>query len=217
MARMQSASGYGGLESTPLARPGYFNEIMNRVYERDFLPEITNSQIDERITYCHQQVQIMKAPEVGEWRTLQKNQEMIPNQVSTEAICLEVCNAAYNDIKIDQLDIRWACERWDAWEEAFLDAVYEKYVEMQRKWVLTAMIIEASPRNMGAHAGQYHKTDLGSRGNPVVVNKDNIALQVTKLQEILMDNLRWVEGDMFLVVPVQFRSILAQSNYSNQD
>lgn len=87
----------------------------------------------------------MKAPEVGEWRTLQKNQEMIPNQVSTEAICLEVCNAAYNDIKIDQLDIRWACERWDAWEEAFLDAVYEKYVEMQRKWVLTAMIIEASP------------------------------------------------------------------------
>ena len=50
MARMQSASGYGGLESTPLARPGYFNEIMNRVYERDFLPEITNSQIDERIT-----------------------------------------------------------------------------------------------------------------------------------------------------------------------
>lgn len=217
MARMQSASGYGGLESTPLARPGYFNEIMNRVYERDFLPEITNSQIDERITYCHQQVQIMKAPEVGEWRTLQKNQEMIPNQVSTEAICLEVCNAAYNDIKIDQLDIRWACERWDAWEEAFLDAVYEKYVEMQRKWVLTAMIIEASPRNQGAHAGQYHKTDLGSRGNPVVVNKDNIALQVTKLQEILMDNLRWVENDMFLVVPVQFRSILAQSNYANQD
>ena len=79
------------------------------------------------------------------------------------------------------------------------------------------MIIEASPRNMGAHAGQYHKTDLGSRGNPVVVNKDNIALQVTKLQEILMDNLRWVENDMFLVVPVQFRSILAQSNYANQD
>ena len=69
---------------------------------------------------------------------------------------------------------------------------------------------------MGAHAGQYHNTDLGSRGNPVVVNKDNIALQVTKLQEILMDNLR-PDNDMFLVVPVQFRSILAQSNYANQD
>ena len=37
MAILNSASGYGGLEATPLARPGYCNEIINRVYERDFL------------------------------------------------------------------------------------------------------------------------------------------------------------------------------------
>lgn len=111
-APLQSASGYGGLDATPLARPGYYNEIMARVYERDFLPDITNSDIDERIIRCHQQVQILKAPEVGPWRSIQKNQEMIPSQVTAEAICFEICNAAYNDIKFDKLDIRWACDRW---------------------------------------------------------------------------------------------------------
>lgn len=212
---LQSASGYAGLDATPLARPGYYNEIMARVYERDFLPEITNNEIDERITQCHQQVQILKAPEVGNWRTLQKNQEMIPNQVTADAICLEICNAAYNDIKIDELDIRWACERWDAWEEKFLDAVYESYVAMQRTWVLTAMILEADGKNQGAHAGKYGNIDLGSRGNPVTVNKDNIALRVSQLQQVLMEQLRWKDGEMFLVVPVAFRPVLAQSNYAN--
>ena len=93
-APLQSASGYGGLDATPLARPGYYNEIMARVYERDFLPEITNSEIDERIIACHQQVQILKAPEVGPWRSIQKNQEMTPSQVTAEAICFEIGRAS---------------------------------------------------------------------------------------------------------------------------
>lgn len=215
MAKLQSAVGYGGLEATPLVRPGYYNEIIARVYERDFLPEITNSEIDERITRCHQKVQIMLAPEVGPWRAYQKNQEMVPNQVSAEAICLDICNAAYNAIKIDKTDIWWACERWATWEEKFLDAVYESYVAMQREWVLTAMTIQASPRNRGAHAGKYGDIDLGSQGNPLVVNKDNLPLRLADLQRVLMESLRWKDGEMFIIMPVAFRSVLAMSNYAN--
>ena len=59
-APLQSASGYGGLDATPLARPGYYNEIMARVYERDFLPEITNSEIDERIISIASKLNIEK-------------------------------------------------------------------------------------------------------------------------------------------------------------
>lgn len=212
---LQSSSGYGGLESTPLARPGYYNEIIARVYERDFLPEITNSEIDERITQCNQVVQILKAPEVGPWRAYQKNQEMVPNQVTADAICLHICNAAYNDIKIDSTDIHFACERWAPWEEKFLDAVYESYVSMQREWVLTAMILEASPQNKGAKAGKFGNVDLGSRGNPIVVDKDNIALHFTHLQQVIAEQLQWRDGEMFAVVPVAFRSVLALSNFAN--
>lgn len=214
-APMQSASGYGGLDATPLARPGYFNEIIAHIYERDFLPEITNSDINEEIVKCHQTVQIMKAPEVGPWRALQKNQEMVPNQISAEAVELNICNAAYQDIKIDQLDIEFACDRWDAWEEKFLDEVYESYVKMQRDWVLSALILEADPGNKGAHAGKYGDIDLGSRGNPISVNKDNIALQFANLQRVLMERLRWVENDMYLVLPVAMRTVLIQSSFAN--
>ena len=214
-APLQSASGYGGLDATPLARPGYYNEIMARVYERDFLPDITNSDIDERIIRCHQQVQILKAPEVGPWRSIQKNQEMIPSQVTAEAICFEICNAAYNDIKFDKLDIRWACDRWEQFEQKFLEDSYESWVSVQRRWVLAAMVVEASADNQGANAGKNHDIDLGSRGNPISITPKNIAFHFTNLQRVLMEQLRWVEGEMFLVLPVAFRTTLVLSDFAN--
>lgn len=217
MAMLQSASNYGGLEATPLAQPGYASQIMSKIYERDFLPEITNTEIDTAIFQCHQQVQVMKAPEVGPWRTYQKNQEMVPTQISAEAICIEICNAAYNAVKIDDLDIRWACERWDPWEEKFLDGIYESFVKMQREWVLTAMIMEADPQNRGSNAGIHKNIDLGARGNPVEVNPQNIALQFTKLQQVLMERLRWRDNEMFVVLPSVFRQTIVMSNYANSE
>lgn len=217
MKPLQSASGYGSLDASPLAQPGYYNEIINRVYERDFLPEITNSQIDERIIRCHQQVQIMKAPEVGPWRSLQKNQELIPNQISAEAMCLEICNAAYNDIKIDQLDIHFACDMWDQWEEAFLDATYESLVKMLREWVLSAMILEASAQNKGVAAGVHGNINMGARGNPVVINPSNAPLFFMQLQQLLSEHLRWKDGEMFVVLPKEFKSVLVMSNFANSE
>ena len=128
---------------------------------------------------------------------------------------MNICNAAYQDIKIDQLDIEFACDRWDAWEEKFLDEVYESYVKMQRDWVLSALILEADPGNMGAHAGKYGDIDLGSRGNPISVNKSNIALHFANLQRVLMERLRWVENEMYLVLPVAMRTVLIQSDFAN--
>lgn len=212
---LQHSSGYGGLDNTPLARPGYYNEIMNVVYERDFLPEITNNQINERITACTNMVQILKAPEVTDWRTYQINQEMVPGQITANSICLYIDQAAYQSIKIDKLTIRWACERWSQWEAKFLEATYEKYVFMQREWVLTAMLIEADPRNKGNRAGAYKDINLGARGNPVVINKDNLLVQFTLIQQVLMEHLAWKENEMFIVVPVHLRSILIQSKLAD--
>lgn len=215
MAILQSAAGYGGLAATPLSEPGYSSQVLARVYERDFLPEITNSDIDQDITHCHQRVNILRAPEVGPWRPYQKNQEMVPNQVSTDAVCLEICNAAYNAIKMDQTDIHFACTRWDQWENLFLDAAYEALVKMLRNWVLTSMILETAPTNKGSAAGKYGNIDLGTKDNPVVVDKDNIPLRVAQLQLAITEQLRWKAGEMFLIVPPAFRSVLSMSNYAN--
>lgn len=216
MTMLKSASGYGGIEATPLARPGYFNEIIANVYERDFLPEITNNQIDQRIIQCHQVVQIMKSPKVAPWRTYSKNQPMEPSQITASATCLVICNAAYNCIKIDEQDIWQACERWDEWEAKFLEEAYESYVTMQREWVLTAMIIETDPRNKGSRAGiQYRNIDLGSRGNPKVITKDTLINELALLQQVLMQSQRWRNGEMFAVMPIQFRPVLYQTDYVN--
>lgn len=214
-APLQSASGYGALDSTPLARPGYYSKIIARIYERDFIPDIVNTEIDDEILRCHQQVQIMKAPDVGPWRNLMKNQEMVPNQVTADAVTLSICNAAYNDIKIDTLDIRWACDRWESFEAKFLDAVYERYVEMIRRWVLTAMVMEASPQNRGAKAGIHGDIDLGSVGNPVEVTPTNIPLRFAQLQRVLLEQLWWRDNEMFIILPSAFRTTLALSNYAN--
>lgn len=213
---LMSSSGHQSLEATPLAQPGYFAEIMERVYERDFLPEITNTAINEEIMRCHQEVQIMREPTVGPWRTYQKNQQLVPSQVETDAVSLSICNAAYNCVKFDKTDIWFACERWAQFEEKFKNAIYQQYVNMQRRWVLTSMIAESDPRNRGANAGQFGKIDLGTRGNPVVINKDNVARKFTELQEVLTSQLKWVEGEMFCILPVQFQKVLVESNYANQ-
>lgn len=214
-AILQNASGYGGLDQTPLARPGYHEKIMARVYERDWIREITNSQIAERITADTQTVQIMKAPTTGRRRRYQKNQPMIPSQVTTTAICLSICNAAYLDIKVDDLDIHWSGPRWSSFEDAFLEDAYQNYTADQREWVLNAMLAEASPQTQGLNAGKYHNWNLGERGNPVIVNATNIAREMSILQQVLMDQLAWRENEMFCVMPTLFRTVLVQSNFAN--
>lgn len=212
---LTSASGYGGLEATPLARIGYYDNIIMRVWERDFIPEITNTQINERVTQCNQIVQFIRQPKVGNWRPYEVNQQLIPDQISIDAFCLQLCNAAYKDIKFDQLQIKQACDRWDSFENAFLDSLYQSLTYMWRDWVLNAMILEADPANKGANAGPHGNIDLGTLGAPFAVTPDNIQIILSRLQQVLQEQLRWEDGKMFLVVPPALMEILVSSNYAN--
>ena len=54
MALFPSSSGYAGIEATPLARIGYSDFILSRVYEEDWLPRITSSELLEPVTKCNQ-------------------------------------------------------------------------------------------------------------------------------------------------------------------
>lgn len=215
MAVLQSAAGYGGLAASPLARPGFVEELIGHVYERDFIPQIVNTSVNERLTRCNQEIQFTVAPEVGPWRSHQQNQIMIPNQVTTTAICLIIDNAAYNAIKIDELDIHFACERYGPYETALLESVYQSFVTMQRIWVLASMIGGAAAQNRGSHAGRHGNIDLGSKGNPVVITKDNIAKQLMNISIVLQEQLRWRPDQMFIVLPIQFKLPLIESNFAN--
>lgn len=213
---MQSASGYGGgVEASPMARPGYYNKFITRVYEKDIVPQITNGEITQDLVTCNQEVQIQIAPDVPDFRSYQKNQQMEAAQITSDAKCFRVCNAVYNDIKVDELDIHFSCEMWAPYEEKLLQGLYQKWVALTREYVFTQMIAETSPQMKGNNAGVLRNVNLGAPGNPVAVNPDNIIFVLSQLMQVLRETQRFIPGEMFLIVPVQLMSVLALSKYAD--
>lgn len=215
MPQFQSASTYPGIEATPLARHGYSDIILSRIYERDWLSRVTSSELLEPVTKCLQSIQIMRAPEVGPMRPYQKNQQLVPSTVGTDAICLSINNLGYQDIKFDQLDIQMACERWGRFEEKLQDSIYQRWVESQRQYVLGRMLGQVSPLTSLATAGRNQDIDLGSPGSPRHITPANLPVALGDMQRALLETLRWKDGEMFLIVPPILRTYLAMSNYSN--
>lgn len=215
MALYQSASGYPGIESSPLARIGYSDVILSRMYEEDWLPRITSSELLEPVTQCNQVIQLMHAPEVGPLRSYSKNQQLTPNTVGTTARCLTIDHLGYQDVKFDSLDIKQACERWAPFETKLLENLYQSYVDSQRKFVLGRMIGQVSEKTSLKNAGRMGDVDLGSPGTPMHVNPQNLPVALARLQRVLLEMKRWKDGEMFIIVPPILRTYLAMSNYSN--
>lgn len=217
MAIFQSASGYSGIEATPLARHGYSDKILARVYEDDWLYRVTSSDLLEPVTQCMQTIQIMEAPEVGPMRNYQINQELVPSTVTTTARCLTICNAAYQDIKFDALTIKQACDRWAPFEEKLLESMYQSYVDSQRRFVIARMMAQVSPKNSMDRAGLNHDINLGKPGAPVHVNIDNLPKVLFDMQRALIEQKRWKDNEMFLIVPPILRTYIAMSRYGNAE
>lgn len=213
----QSASGYPGIEATPLARIGYSDKILSRVYEDDWLYRVTSSDLLEPVTQCMQSIQIMEAPEVGPMRSYQLNQQLVPSTVNTTARCLTICNMAYQDIKFDSTTIKQACERWAPFEEKLLESMYQSYVDSQRQYVIARMMAQVSPKNMGDKAGMNHDINLGKVNAPVHININNLIPALFGLRRALVEAKRWRDNEMFLIVPPILREYIAMSNFGNSD
>lgn len=211
----QSASGYTGIEATPLARIGYSDKILSKVYEDDWLPRITSTELLEPVTKCFQKIQIMHAPEVAPMRPYQKNQQLVPSTVQTTARELEINCLAYQDIKFDETDIKMACDRWQPFEQKLLESMYQSYVDAQRIYVLGRMISQVSPMTAYNDAGRNHDVKLGIPGSPIHVTPQNLPKVLADLQRVLLETKRWKDNEMFIIVPPILRTYLAMSNYAN--
>jgi hypothetical protein len=211
---IQDASGLGGTANTPLAQLYLYDKIMDRYFERDFLAEITNSEIQERITSCAQEVQFIKAVDVGDWNSYTVGQEMIHNQVTFTADKLSICYAAYLAFKFDELHLHWTCD-WPKYEEKILESSYESFVKHQRSWVFSELITNVADQNQGNSAGRYGEYNLGSLATPLHITPANLPMFLGNLKSVLAEHIHWVEGEMFLVVPIQMHNILVLSDYAN--
>lgn len=217
MATFQSASGWSGIEASPLSRILYSDVIISKQYEEDWLYRITNAALLEPVTMCGQRIQLMIAPEVGPMRSYQLNQEMVPNTVTTTARWLDICNLAYQDIKFDDISIAMACDRWQPYKEKVLESIYQRLVEHQRKFVLGRMMAEVSPLTSLKKAGKLGNINLGAPGEPIHVTPTNLPKILMDLQLALLEQHRWKDGEMFILVPPILRQYIAMSNFSNSE
>ena len=210
-----SASGYASLQDSPLARIGYHDKIIMKAWEEDYLPLITNTKMLERLTHCFQVLQFMEEPDVGPWRSYCLNEEIIPDNITPGGFTVRICESAYKALKFDQQDIKMVCERWNAFEESFLNSAYQGLVHMWRTYVLNAMVLEADGCNKGANAGIHGNINVGTTGAPRAVNSQSFAREVAKLQTVLKQRLRWQDGKMFLLLPSAISALIVDTPYAN--
>jgi len=210
-----SASGYEALMNSPLARVGYEDNIIAKIWEEDFLPLITNTKILERLTQCFQVIQFMEEADVGKWRKYELNQELITDNISPGGFEVRICNAAYKALKFDQLDIKMICDRWPQFEESFLNSAHQGLSQMWTCYVLDAMVLEADRCNKGNAAGVYGNVDVGVTGAPRTITGTSFAIEVAKMKRILEERNRWQDGKMFILLPPAISELMVSSPYAN--
>lgn len=216
-----AASGYSSLQASPLARIGYYDKIINRAYEADYLPVITCTNIDQRLVTCNQIVQFQLQPDVGPWRKHEMNQGGIVDSVVPDSFSMEICNAADKWLKFDKMDIMRICERWAEFEKGFLESAWQNLAILWRQFVLNGIMLEAN--NKGATAGPDCSVNLGSQSAPIIINCTNSgtlgcnalvgALAAAKI--VLKKRHRWMAGQMFMVAPPEMETALLASPYAN--
>lgn len=213
-AGMGSASGYGSIFDTPLATKGYHSQIIARGWEKDIIGEIVNTRIVSQAFDCNQVVEFLLQPDVGPWKRLEDNQVIKPDQVSLTSVQMKLCNQAYKALKFDNKFIRDLCSYWSKFEASFLDSCYQELSGVWHSFVLTAMVFEADTRNKGQNAGNKRAINLGVVGKPIRITPANLPNEIQKLGIVLRHQNRWVDNEMFLIVPPEFDMVLIDSKYA---
>jgi len=183
--------------------------------EKSSLPLIVNMNIAQPLMQCYQLIEFIRAPVVGPWRKYELNQTLIPDHLCISGFQMRVCNQGYKALKFDNADIRNACERWDSFEASFLDSAQSSLEHTWQCYVLNAMVLEAHRCNKNNNAGLHGDIDLGAPGAPRVITGDNIAVELAKLQRVLVEQNMWQDGKMFIRVPPAIREALVSSPYAN--
>ena len=215
--QLVSASGYEALRATNLGKGiVYAGTIKARNWEDDFMPYIANTRVLDELLNCGDVITFEKPPQTGAWRPYEKNQELVADQVSSESFCLSICGSAYKRLKFDDEDIRKACDAWHDFETSFLADAWRNLSEMWQRSLLTGMSLQVAGTNVGNAAGRYKNINMGSVGNPLALDTTNFIHFVSKTRELLRSAGRWYDGEMFMLVPPEFGTLVLQTVYDKQ-
>lgn len=210
-----NASGYNGLDRSPLARVGYAKRFVYRYFYNGLVPDITYMDYDTELTKCNQIVQFTRQP-VVRWKPYQRNQDLIPSEVDLDGFTFELCEADYVAIKLDKQEKKQICDRFDEWESSVMLSVQQDKEQLLNRYVLTRLPFEIAASNQGTAAGADSQSiGLGTTGAPVAVAAATIVRILTLLQLVLVEARAWEDGKMIVTVSPRVYNLLENSPLSS--
>lgn len=217
MSKPVAASGYKDIYATPLGKGvEWGGTLIPRKIEESIIPYVCNTSVLKPLTQCAELIEFRKPVEVGPWRPYEMNQRLIPDEPHADRVCLQICGQAYKSIKIDKETIRRACSEWESVESEMLDSAWNQLEEFLNNDLLTGMMTQVASYNLGKNAGLYGNIDLGTLVSPVDLTPDNIITFFTNMKQVFKDSGRWMDGEMFLVVPEQMLTLLMVTMFNKQ-
>lgn len=209
---MQSAIGYQVWNM--LNQPFFADRMMTRTYADTIAGAITSQDvIPTELKKCGSQVIFRKKPE-GEIFDYQKNQDLSFSELTTETITMTIGRAKYWNLKLDELDIAQVCDikKWVNW---FLDDCAEKLRQKIDQEILNYVPRKADAYNKGARAGKISGAyNLGTMGNPVELNAQNLITHLTNLSAVLNEQMVPRQG-RFIVLPPVAETLFYRNDFLN--
>jgi hypothetical protein len=128
---------------------------------------------------------------------------------------LSICYAADIHVKFDETTLPF-CRNWSRCKDMLFEACSRLFVESQRNFVLSDFIALADPKNKGNRAGKNGQYTLGQMGAPYRITPKTIPHFFSQVRNVLAEHVPWVGGQMFMLVPLEFRTIFMLSDYAKQ-
>lgn len=210
----KSASGVSNITDHPINKLSFAVETVAKGAEKELLPGIVNMNFREDIFQCGGEVIFKNPVEVGEWHPYEDNQQMKDDQPKTTFTTMRVCNQAYKSIKIDDNLRRLLCSEWTSFQNEFMESCYKNLSELWHTYVLSAMVISASPSNKGRNLGRGRNIDLGVLGKPIDLTPENIVDRLQDLRQVLVQKQCWFEDEMILILPTELDRIFVNSRFA---
>lgn len=210
MPHTASASGYSSKVNSPFNRPEVLELVSLKAEIQSITPLIAKAGILEAPQYVGQSIFLMHEPDGLMWKPYEANQAMVPDQATPTGECMIVEHSNYAAMKVDNSERKILGDNYSSFYEKVIDKTAEKLAPMYDKFVLGQQIFAAPPTMRGNRAGKYKSVNLGSIGNPLILNSKNVITFMSQLAT-LFENYGYGREERFLVAPFEFNTILANS------
>jgi hypothetical protein len=214
-----AAAGFGQLESAPLARIAYWNQVLNlKCYEDSSWSSWVSSEAND-VLFHNAVVKFTVVDEPHPYRQYEKNMALVDDEVTGYEMQAQLSFAEYSSIKIADLDMFRNAEGIDKFMSTYRMKQIAKYGETLNGRVLARYIAEAHPENQGTNAGFVtHSHNLGTSAVPVnLSNPADLAPFLARLQMVGLETKCFNNGEGWnMVFPSQILNVLYQSAFSNK-